>query len=143
MKTTKLLAGATCLALFAVACKKDKEEARGSVEGKWKPLYELTISSAAGQSHTDTTRRYPATDLYNFKAGDTIVVTQNTNDYSKFYKVSDSKLIFSDHKNFSGDMNDTMDIDYIRASEMSISVSESATVGGVSAKIKVATVFKR
>ncbi|QEH41247.1 hypothetical protein [Chitinophaga sp. XS-30] len=143
MKLTKLLAGAACLAIIASACKKDKDDDQlGSILATWGPEFDVVSVTTMGQSTSDTSWSYEEEDTYTFKTNDTLVINEGGIEETVFYAISGRRIVFSENDDFTG-TNDTMHIDYIHATEMSISETETTTLEGVSITTKYATIFRK
>lgn len=95
-----------------------------------------------GQSTSDTSWSYEKEDTCTFKTNDTLVINEGGVEETVFYAISGRQIVFSDNDDFSG-TNDTVYIDCIRATEMSISFTETTTLEGVSITTKYATIFRK
>jgi len=144
MKIIKLLAGASCLALFAIACKKDDRDRLGPIAGRWKATYQVTTAIFEGQIIRDTTNILVEGDYVAFRERDTVYVVDHGQEAEiNFYRISGRSIVISPNPGCTGEGSDDYRIDYIHAGEMSFSEPQIIIVHGVTTKATVATIFKK
>lgn len=144
MKTTKLLAGALCLVLFATACKKDDNQSLGPIAGQWKATYLITTATFQGQIIKDTADILVEGDYAEFRKTDTVYIVDHGREaVTNFYRVDGRSIVISPNPNCTGEGSDAYRIDYIHAGEMSFSVPQIIVIHGITTKATVATIFKK
>lgn len=144
MKIIKLLAGALCLALFAIACKKEDRKAFAPIAGQWKATYQVTTATYEGQIIKDTADILVEGDYVAFRESDTVLVVDHGQEaVVNFYRINGRSIVISPNPSCTGAGSDDFRIDYIHAGEMSFSVPQIIVLHGITTKATVATIFKK